>query len=175
MNYSLYNKLFFVVVILKVWCCYGDPAGAMEERRKNKNKMVHCPVCRASWPHSMMASPSGSFGPDVLPVSVPVGGAANEASGKVSGGGAGTVALSEEKALLLMSLKEVRGQQAVGVGIISPVLYRSVGALEFPHPPKSSSPPWRFCPFFCRVCTSFVLKEHDPCGQYTSRLPASFI
>jgi len=73
--------------------------GAMEERRKNRGKTVHCPVCRASWPQS---SPSGSsgYGLDAMPVSVPM----MTESGKAGGG----VALSEDKMLLLQSLREVK-------------------------------------------------------------------
>ncbi len=95
-------------------CIYGNLTGAMEERRKNKNKVVHCPVCRANWPLSIMPSPSGTFAPDAMPVSVPVAGEA------AKGGGVGVVSggvLSEEKTQLLMSLKEVKGGQGVWEGV----------------------------------------------------------
>ncbi len=82
--------------------------GAMEER--NKNEQVHCPVCRALWPYPYpLTSPSNNYGPDVMPVTVPV---EREGAGPGRSGWLKRVGshpgLSQEKNKLLDELKEVR-------------------------------------------------------------------
>lgn len=74
----------------------------MEERRKNE--VVHCPVCRTFWPYNM-ASPSGNYSLDIMPVSVPAtgeGGVAISPRSKASG----SLILNKEKIDLLDRLKE---------------------------------------------------------------------